>query len=193
MRFPLIMLALLTSLLPGCSKYESPDYQVLRSEGAFQIRDYPALTVVSTTMHHGGTDGSFMKLFRYISGRNEQSAKISMTTPVLTTGTTSGTMSFVLPKAVAIKGAPAPSNSDVTLHELPGARYASYRYSGSSNPGSGEKAAAKLLAWAQEQHLHTEGYPIFAYYNPPWTPGFMRRNEVMIRLVPEGLHTSARP
>jgi effector-binding domain-containing protein len=185
MRFPLLMMfSLLSSILPACAKYESPDYTVERKDGSFEIRTYPSLTVVSTPMQHRGGDGSFMKLFRYISGRNEQAQKISMTTPVLMTGTESGTMSFVVPKEVARKGAPIPSNPEVTLHELPATRYAAYRFSGSSRPGSSEKAAAKLLDWVHGQHLHAEGSPLFAYYNPPWTPGFMRRNEVLIRLVP---------
>jgi len=186
MRFPLLtMLTFLTSILPACAKYESPAYTVVSRDASFEIRDYPALTVVSTSMQHRGADGSFMKLFRYISGRNEQSRKISMTTPVLMTGTESGTMSFVVPKEVARKGAPTPSNPEVSLHELPAARYAAYQFSGSSKPGPSEKAAAKLMAWAKSQHLHTEGSPLFAYYNPPWTPGFMRRNEVLIRIVPK--------
>ena len=186
MRFPLLtMLTLLTSILPACAKYESPEYTIVRRDGEFEIRDYPALTVVSTPMQHRGADGSFMKLFRYISGRNEKVQKISMTTPVFMTGTESGTMSFVVPKEVARKGAPTPSNPEVSLHEFTAARYAVYRFSGSGRSGPSEKAAAKLLAWAESQHLHTAGSALFAYYNPPWTPGFMRRNEVLIRIVPE--------
>jgi effector-binding domain-containing protein len=179
------MLTLFSSILPACAKYESPEYTVVRKQGAFEIRDYPSLTMVSTAMQHRGSDGAFMKLFRYISGRNEQIQKISMTTPVLMTGTESGTMSFVVPKEVARKGAPAPSNPDVSLHEFPAARYAVYRFSGSSKPGPSEKAASKLLAWTASEHLNTKGSPLFACYNPPWTPGFMRRNEVLIQLSPD--------
>ena len=184
------MIALLSSLLPGCSKskYETPDYKVVERDGAFEIRDYPALTIVSTPMQKRGEDGSFMKLFRFISGRNEQSQKISMTTPVLMTGTVSGTMSFIVPKDVAEHGVPVPSNPDVTVSTKPSARYAVYRFSGPSKPEPSESASKKLLAWASSKNLPVSGSPIYAYYNPPWTPGFMRRNEVLINLSGEDTH-----
>ena len=181
------MIALLSSLLPGCSKskYETPDYQVIQKDGSFEIRDYPALTIVSTPMQKRGEDGSFMKLFRFISGRNEHSQKISMTTPVLMTGTISGTMSFIVPKTVAEHGVPTSSNPDVTISTKPAARYAVYRFSGPSKPEPSEAASKKLLAWASAKSLPVSGSPLYAYYNPPWTPGFMRRNEVLLLLMTE--------
>ena len=182
----LLMTALFASLLTACTggKYESPNYRVLSSEGAFELRDYPQLTLVSTPMQHRGEDGSFMKLFRFIQGRNDRAEKISMTTPVLMTGSSVGTMSFVLPQAVAQHGVPTPSNSDVTLSTIPPTRYAAYRFSGSNNPASSEVAAKKLVAWVKSHHVEMLGSPLFAYYNPPWTPGFLRRNEVLIRTAP---------
>jgi len=179
--------ALLAALLPACAKarYETPAYRVISAEGAFEIRDYPALTLVSTPMGKRGADGSFMKLFRFISGKNERSEKISMTTPVLMTGAESGTMSFIVPKDVAEKGTPSPSNPDVSVSTAQPAVYAVYRFSGSGNPAPSEAAAKKLLAWTDAQKLRVSGTPIFAYYNPPWTPGFLRRNEVLIRLAPK--------
>jgi hypothetical protein len=181
--FSILLLALLPVSL--MASYESPDYKTISSDGSFEIRDYPSLTLASTPMQKRGEDGSFMKLFRFIEGRNDRSEKISMTTPVLMTGAQSGTMSFVVPKAVAEKGAPAPSNPDVTIQMVPAARYATYRFSGSGNSSASEAAAKKLLAWADSKKLSVSGTPLFAYYNPPWTPWFMRRNEVLIRITPE--------
>ena len=176
----LLMTTLFASLLTACTggKYESPNYCVVSSDGAFEIRDYPQLTLVSTPMQHRGEDGSFMK------GRNDRAEKISMTTPVFLTGSSVGTMSFVLPQAVAQHGVPTPSNSDVTLSTIPPTRYAAYRFSGSNNPASSEVAAKKLVAWVKSHHVEMLGSPLFAYYNPPWTPGFLRRNEVLIRTAP---------
>ncbi len=178
--------ALLAAILPACAKakYETPDYRVINSEGAFEIREYPSLTLVSTPMSRRGEDGSFMKLFRFISGKNDRSEKISMTTPVLMTGSESGTMSFVVPRVVAERGAPAPSSPDVTVSTVPSATYAAYRFSGSGKPAPSEAAAKKLLAWATSRHLHVTGTPLFAYYNPPWTPWFLRRNEVLVKVAP---------
>lgn len=175
---------LLVALLPVnlMASYESPDYRTVSSEGSFEIRDYPSLTVVSAPMPHRGQDGAFMKLFRFIEGRNDRSEKIAMTTPVLMTGTESGTMSFIVPKAVAEKGVPSPSNPELNVIAKPAARYAVYRYSGSTKPAAAEAAAKKLLSWVAVKGLAAQGSPIFAYYDPPWTLWFLRRNEVLVRL-----------
>ena len=181
MRWILILAILLPSSL--MASYESPDYKVVSAEGSYEIRDYPSLTLVSTPMQKRGDDGSFMRLCGFISGRNARGETISMTTPVLKTGEESGTMSFIVPKEVATKGVPAPANPEVSLSTLPMSRYAVYRYSGSLNPERERVAETKLLEWTASQHLETEGTPLFAAYNPPWTPWFMRRNEVLIRLA----------
>lgn len=186
---PLVLCGLFTTLMaiplfPAKAAYETPDYRVVSADGPFEIRDYPSLTVVSAPMTRRGSDGAFMKLFRFIEGRNDRSEKIAMTTPVLMTGTESGTMSFVVPKAVAEHGVPSPSNPDLTVTTRPAARYATYRYSGSTKPAAAEAAAKKLLEWVSRKGLKPEGTPIFAYYDPPWTLWFLRRNEVLLRLNP---------
>jgi DNA gyrase inhibitor GyrI len=179
-----LFLFLALSLLPVelMASYESPNYRVISADGAFEIRDYPSLTVVTAPMPHRGQDGAFMKLFRFIAGKNDRSEKIAMTTPVLMSGTESGTMSFVVPKAVAEHGVPAPSNPELSVSTKPASRFAVYRFSGSAKPAAAEAAAKKLLGWAAAKDLATQGSPIFAYYDPPWTLWFMRRNEVLVRL-----------
>ena len=66
----------------GCAAvragYESAPFRVARSDGKFELRDYPALVVAETPMR--GADGSFMRLFHFISGENSAKEKISMTT-----------------------------------------------------------------------------------------------------------------
>jgi len=180
----LALMVLLQSILSSSASagYETPDYRVVSAEGAFEIRDYPALTVVSAPMPHRGQDGAFMKLFRFIEGRNDRAEKIAMTTPVLMSGTESGTMSFVVPKGVAEHGVPTPSNPELTITTKPAARFGVYRYSGSTKPAAAEAAAKKLLAWISSRGFKAEGSPIFAYYDPPWTLWFLRRNEVLVRL-----------
>jgi len=185
-RSPLLLALMvsLQSILPSSASagYETPDYGVVSAEGPFEIRDYPALTTVSAPMPQRGNDGAFMKLFRFIEGRNDHSQKIAMTTPVLMSGVESGTMSFVIPKDVAEHGVPTPSNPELTVTTKPAARFAVYRYSGSTKPAAAEAASKKLLAWVASKGFMTEGSPIFAYYDPPWTLWFLRRNEVLIRL-----------
>jgi hypothetical protein len=180
------IMAFLASLLSACKRasYESPAYQVLRSDGAFEIRDYPESKLISTPMQQRGRNDSFMRLFRFISGGNERQEKISMTVPVLMSGTSSGTMSFVVPNSVAKQGIPQPSDPNVTVTTMQAARYATYRFKGWINPARSEAAATQLLEWCKMQKLAVSGAPFFASYNPPWTPGFLRRNEVLISLSP---------
>ena len=187
-RTPLVLgliVSIQAFLLSACARagYETPEYTVVSKEGAFEIRDYPSLTIISAPMPHRGADGAFMKLFRFISGKNERSEKISMTTPVLMSGSETGTMSFIVPKAVAAKGAPAPANPELTLSTKPAARYAVLRFSGSSSAAHSKEKATQLAAWVKTKGLRSSGKPTFAYYNPPWTPGFLRRNEVLIPLA----------
>ena len=158
---------------------ETPDYKVTEKDGKFEVRDYPAMTVARTSMG----DGDFMRLFRYISGGNEAEQKIAMTAPVLMKHEGEGTgMSFIVPKDVAAKKVPAPKDSAVTMDELPAGRFAVYQYSGGRNEANEQEALSKLRAWVDKRRLEVEGDPMFGYYDPPWIPPFMRRNEVMLHV-----------
>lgn len=180
------LLALL--FLAGCkltrAGYESAGYQVVRSSGSFEIRDYPALTLVSTPMATDqGTDDGFRKLFGYISGANEAQAKIAMTTPVFSDPTgTNRQMSFVVPKKTAAVGAPKASRDDIAVETRPAGRFAVYRFSGSWKAERVASAREKLAAWLAAEKLQPIGAPEVANYDPPFTPPFMRRNEVMVRV-----------
>jgi hypothetical protein len=161
---------------------ESPAYQVLSRDGKFELREYPALTVARTLMGNGN---EFGRLFRYISGHNEDGQKIAMTTPVLIQhgGEKTG-MSFIVPREVAATGrVPAPKDTMVGLDKFPGGRFAVFRFSGGRNERNEAQSLAALQEWMKNQRLTPTGDPFFAYYDPPWIPGFMRRNEVLQRLA----------
>lgn len=159
---------------------EVPDYKVLVTDGKFEVRDYPALTLVRTA----AGEGDFMRLFGYISGGNEADEKIAMTAPVLMKdeGGESG-MSFIVPRDVAAGKVPAPKDAAVTMDDLPAGHFAVYRYSGGRNQSNEQEALGKLRAWVEGRQLQVEGEPIFGYYDPPWIPTFLRRNEVMLRVA----------
>jgi hypothetical protein len=167
--------------------YESAEYKVVESDGAFEIREYPELTLVttSTKFETQGNDGSFMRLFRYISGSNDAEQKVAMTTPVFMqrdAEDAAGEMSFVLPKEVAEQGAPKPVGDGVQLQQRQGGRFAVLRFSGRMDGESVAKAEASLRAWMAKRELVGEAKAESAGYDPPWTPGSLRRNEVLIRL-----------
>lgn len=174
------------------SAYESAAYKVIESEGKFEVREYPDLILVATTtrLDDQGRDGSFMRLFRYISGANEAELKISMTTPVFMENDgadESVQMGFVMPQQVAVSGVPAPTGQNVDVRQRPGGRFAVVRFSGQLNSKSAKESESDLRAWMQANGLvaddTAEGSGVeTAGYDPPFTPGPFRRNEVLIRL-----------
>ncbi|MFT5468432.1 MAG: hypothetical protein ACI8UO_003541 [Verrucomicrobiales bacterium] len=165
-------------------RYETADYKVVESKGSFEIRAYRALAVASTSMEN--ENSGFGRLFKYITGQNQTESKIAMTTPVFVSsgGENKELMSFVLPDEVAKAGAPEPAGGKVFLNQLTGGKFAVYRYAGRSSDQRDAKALTKLKEWIAEAGLTTKtaAKPRYAYYDPPWTPGLMRRNEVMIEI-----------
>ncbi len=162
---------------------ETPDYKVVRIDEKFEIRDYPALTVATTPMIDNGMDGSFGQLFRFITGKNEGAEKIEMTSPVLIdTAKDKKTMSFIMPRTTVEKGVPKPAGESVSLGKVEAARFAVLRFAGGRTAKNEKEAIEKLTAWLEGQKIAGKGDAIFAYYDPPWTPVFLRRNEVMIRI-----------
>ena len=162
---------------------ETPEYKIVRTDGKFEIRDYPALTVATTAMDGAEMNVGFRKLFRFITGSHKGSEKIAMTAPVLIDTTKDKkTMSFIMPKKAVEKGVPKPSGETVTLGKVGAARLAVLRFDGGRTAENEKAAIEKLKAWLDAERLAAKGSPTFAYYDPPWTPTFMRRNEVMIRI-----------
>jgi DNA gyrase inhibitor GyrI len=165
--------------------YESAPYVVVRSDGEFELRDYPVLTVVETPMARGsnGSDGSFNRLFRYISGGNQANQKIFMTTPVfMSGGDTNANMAFVMPASMKTGEVPKPSDPSVSVRKLPEGRFAVLRYSGGRNAGKEAETLEHLRAWMKQEGLRELSLPVYAYFDPPWTPAFLRRNEVMVKI-----------
>ena len=185
----LLMVVIAGALIPvGCQAtragYESAPYKVVRSKGKFEVRDYPAVTVVETPMggSRSGDDGSFMRLFRFISGSNEAKEKIAMTTPVFMSGSESNaTMAFVMPAKLAATQVPKPTDGSVKVRELEAGRFAVLRFSGGRNAKKETQSLERLQSWMKAQGLKELSSPIYGYFDPPWTPAFLRRNEVMLR------------
>jgi len=172
--------------------YETAEYTVIQSDGKFEVREYPDLMLVATTtkIDAQGRDGSFMKLFRYISGANESDKKISMTTPVFMENDKTNSqvqMGFVMPKEVAVEGVPTPTGPDVDVRKRVGGQFAVLRFSGLLDSKLANESETKLRDWMQTKGLVAQDSPEAgvetAAYDPPFTPGPLRRNEVLIRLA----------
>jgi len=184
----LILVVAAVLAVAGCKAtragYASAPYKVMRSSGKFEVRDYPALTVVETPMASGGSgaDGSFNRLFRFITGGNEAKQKIAMTTPVfMSGGGTNEAMAFVMPAKLKAGDVPKPADEQVRVRELEAGRFAVLRYSGGRNLDKEAQSLERLRTWMKMEGLKELSPPLYGYFDPPWTPGFLRRNEVMLR------------
>lgn len=143
------------------------------------------MTLVSSGMDNQdpGEGGSFMRLFHYISKRDEEEAKIAMTTPIFMTGGEGGEMRFVVPKKVAVSGTPAPKSDLVEIQSMSGGKIAAYRYSGSWSEAKRKEARGQFAAWVGSRNLETNRDYFRAGYDPPFTPKALRRNEILVRLA----------
>ena len=127
-----------------------------------------------------------MRLFRYISGANEEQQKIAMTTPVFMegeVGKSNVSMGFVMPKEIAAKGVPQPKGEGVKIRKRPGGQFAVIRFSGRMDSKKAKEQEAELRDWMKSRGIVGELNAEAAGYDPPFTPGPLRRNEVLIRLI----------
>jgi predicted transcriptional regulator YdeE len=169
-----LVLALASCAGAGAGDYETAPYTVYRSDDSFELRQYPELKVAATVQK--GEDDSFMRLFRYIEGANETKESISMTTPVFMEA---GEMRFVVPEKNR-KTAPKPASEKVEVKEVHARTVAVYRFSGWRSDKLEKESVEKLQSWMKTNGIQSRGDAFFAYYDPPWTPGPQRRNEVLI-------------
>lgn len=173
--------------------YESADYEVIESDGDFEVREYPELTLAATAMQgdQQGRDGSFMRLFGYISGQNEAEQKISMTTPVfmeMDDKLDSKKMSFVLPKKFENDAAPQPSAAKVAIQTRPAGQYAVVRFSGRLDKELTTRNEKRLRKWMESKGLEATDFVEAAGYDSPMTPPPLRRNEVLIRIQEQSVN-----
>jgi hypothetical protein len=163
----LILIVVAGIALVGCktmrSGYESAPYRAVSTAGKFEIRDYPALTLVETPTARGGNeaDGDFNRLFRFITGSNEAKQNISMTTPVFMSGSGSNaTMAFVMPVKLTAAQVPKPVDGSVTVRELEPGQFAVLRFSGGRNAEKESEALNRLKTWMAGQGLKAVSAPV---------------------------------
>jgi hypothetical protein len=167
---------------------EIAPYRTLEADGGIEIRDYPPLVVAEVT-RPGTRDeavrAGFGPLARYIFASDREGEKIAMTAPVTQTPEGTGwAVRFVMPSGLPLDRLPRPAGAEVKLAELPAARRAAIRFSGWWSDELFEQKNTELLGWLTRKGLSPLGDPTFAYYNDPFTPGFLRRNEILYDLAP---------
>lgn len=193
-------------LIPGAAvAYEQPAYEVIGTGAGFEIRRYApylvAETEVSGTFRSTGNE-AFRRLAGFLFGDNRSREKMAMTAPVTqapaaagetmamtapviqTRGDASGSyvFAFVMPSKYTRETLPEPTDERIRIREVPARTVAARRFSGTWRGERFVENEQALLAAVATAGLETRGAPIYARYDAPFVPWFLRRNEVMIEL-----------
>ena len=196
----IMLLWILSGYLPT-RNIEMPGYTVIEKKGEYEVRRYDSFIVAEVRSEGNPAEAlskGFNELFRYISGENVSESKISMTAPVFRSEDKGGRkipmtapvlkeeqgessiISFVMPPDSTLETLPKPKNPAITLRAVPPHTVAVITFSGYATEEAIAEKTAILLNALQRDGLAARSVPRIALYNPPWTPPFMRRNEVMV-------------
>ncbi len=202
-RTNVLMLAAGLAALPLNSLFatEEAKYSVISQSGDFEIREYEPSIVAETLVEDEFEDAgsrAFRKLFNYISGDNskqdriamtspvsqeKRSEKIAMTSPVGQRQSGNGwAVAFMMPASYTMETIPVPEDPAVVIRHIPAYRAAAVRYSGTWSEKNYRKQLDRLQQWMELNDLQADGQPVWARYDPPFKPWFMRRNEILIPL-----------
>lgn len=190
--------ALLGSIVGVHAETEQARYSVVLQQGPFELRAYDP-SVVAEVKAEGDRDGAVNAGFRilaaYIFGANVPGTSIAMTAPVTQEagqriamtapvtqqgGMGAWTIRFIMPAGSKLATLPRPKDSRIRLVEVPGRRIAAVRFSGFATDAALAEQERQLGEWMATRKLKPAGRAVFAYYDPPWTLPFLRRNEVLV-------------
>lgn len=191
---------------------EEVRYSVASRDAAFEIRDYLPYVVAETLVEGGLEDAgnaAFDRLFRYISGANRAQQPIAMTAPVAQAAAGEKiamtapvsqqrrqdrwAVSFAMPAGQTLATLPQPEDARVLLRAVPAQRMAAVRYSGFWSESRYLEHRAALESWMAARGLAAAGEPVWARYDPPFMPWFLRRNEILVPLDAAPAAAPARP
>ena len=170
---------------------EKQPYSVLERYPEMELRDYPAGMQIETEVKgdfiNAGSIG-FRPLVNFISGNNKAGQAIAMTAPVIQESVTTNRhkVRFVMPKEMGPTSTPSPADSRVVTIEVPAHLAAARKFGGSWNKEKFEKEGARLLEEVSKAGLVPEGNLYWSRFDPPWKPGFLKHNEVLIRVKKAG-------
>ena len=192
-KYPLIIALLIIIYTNISMALEEPKYQILKSNGKYEVRKYNDRLAVE--VEYSNEDSGFRYLFNYISGENTQSEKVNMTVPVtqsvkidmtapVTQSKENGkmVMQFFLPSKFTFETAPNPTNNRVSLVVLEGGVYAVIKYSGRLTDKNFQKHYEELKDYLIKDKINFIEPAIKATYDGPFTLPVLRRNEVMMKI-----------
>ena len=180
-------------------KTEEPDFRALKTDGDFQIRDYPAITVAETVVQgprKSALGAGFGIIADYIFAKSRPGETIAMTVPVMQdSGDPMASdpplfddelegawrTRFVMPAGRRAHDLPAAPES-IELVDLPPRKVAVVSFSGRADDRMLAEAEDRLRGWLARHGEKSEAEPEYAFYNSPVIPGPLRRNEVWLPL-----------
>ena len=189
---------------PIVSNVEQPKYRMAENSRNIEIRDYPPMIVAEAEVSGDRRDAigkGFRVIADYIFGNNttaqrvpmtgpvtqQESEKIAMTAPVTQQGDgNTWRVRFIMPSSYTMETLPKPNNPAVELKEVGAKRYAVIRFSGMAGENNLKRRTKELNAFISAKKLTPLSAPTYAFYNPPWTLPFLRRNEVMVEIPAAG-------
>ena len=178
---------------------EEPDFRALISDGDYQIRDYPAVTVAETVVEGPRRDAlgrGFRRLADYIFAKSREGEKLEMTVPVMQDGGDpmasdpplfdddlegAWRTRFVMPSGRSSGDLPA-APEGIELVELPPRKVAVVSFSGNADDRLLSQQEDRLRGWLARRGEASEAEPEYAFYKSPMIPGPLRRNEVWLAL-----------
>ena len=181
---------------------EEAKFQILKADDQFELREYQSYILAETIVPgelEEASNQAFGRLFNYISGANQSQTKVTMTAPVsqesagekisMTTPVSQERMnnawavSFMMPAHFTESTIPTPDDPRVHIRPVPERKMAVIRYSGRWTNMQYLKHKALLEEWIQSEGLMVEGEAIWARFNAPFMPWFLKRNEIQIPVI----------
>ncbi len=93
------------------------------------------------------------------------------------------TYQFVMERKYSEASLPVPLDPRVEIERIPSRLVAARRFSGRWLEDNVQEAEAQLLNSVRAQGLEPVGRVVLARYNDPFTPWFLRRNEVLVEIA----------
>ena len=189
-RFNLILALLLifVGLFAGVlmSDVEKPKYKILSLNNNIELRQYDSIFIAEVVVEGQRKDAinkGFKILANYIFGGNSDNLKIEMTAPVKQQKTNNGwRISFSMPEKYNLDSLPIPKNKAVQLKRITNKKFATISFSGFNSDENITLNENLLKNYLIKNKMVSNNFPIYAFYNPPWTLPMFRRNEIMFEI-----------
>ncbi len=179
---------------------KTPSYKVVKTVGSIQVRQYSQLLLAEVNItgdRDQAINDGFRLLAKFIFGDNINNSKINMTSPVMQYSTkiamtapvmqqaqadNTWKIQFIMPSEYTFLTLPKPKNTNIKIFQQPVQQFIVIQFSGIITEASLQKHLEQLKKYIIENNINAIGPEIYAFYNPPWTLPFLRRNEIMFAI-----------